>query len=57
MTVKRYDATGHDFDIEEDISGDFVCYEDYEALENDYNILRRDYETMMQRLKDIWVEG
>ena len=37
--------------------GEFVSHSDYKSLEDDYNILRRDYQAMMGKLKDIWVEG
>lgn len=60
MTVDRWDLERVDY---EDYcmvlcsSGDYVMFEEYEALENDYNILRRDYQDIMDKLKDIWVEG
>ena len=58
--IKRFDFLIDDFDdaymIEGD-SGDYVLYEDYESLEADYNVLRRDYAIMMEKIKAIWVEG
>ncbi len=35
--------------------GDYVLYEDYENLENDFKILQRDYAEMVRKLNDIVV--
>lgn len=61
MNVDRhdpiYDAVYASEHMEQSDCGDYVLYDDYEALVNDYNILRRDYQAMMDKLKDIWWEG
>lgn len=58
--VKRYELGCPEYDywdMMEDSAGEWVKFDDYDALERDYNILRRDYQAMMDKLKDIWVEG
>lgn len=55
--IKRYDPNWCQSFMEEDDRGNYVYADDYESLERDYNILLRDYQNMIGRLKDIWVEG
>lgn len=61
--VHKYDMHSKDgtwddnYEMRAEQHGDYVTYDDYESLEIDYNILRRDYQSMMDKLKDIWREG
>ena len=69
-SVQKYDMHSKDgtwddnYEMRAEQHGDYVTYDDYESLENDYNILRREsllllekQQAMMDKLKDIWVEG
>jgi len=55
--VKRYDFNGYDVCKDEEIDGDYVSYEDYKKLEEEYKIRedlnRRDNELQFQMLESI----
>ena len=59
--VTRYniDVEGEEttFYSYESACGDYVMYEDYESLEADYNVLRRDYESLQAGLKKLYLES
>lgn len=58
--VTRYDMERIDYEwykMEECPEGDYVTYEDYTALEDDYFVLRKDYQRLLDKIKDIWQEG
>jgi hypothetical protein len=58
--IERFDFLIDDFDdaymIESD-SGDYIKYEDYESLEGDYNVLRRDYQNLVDKLGELYKES
>jgi len=60
MNIDRYDPESNDYGDTYMLNcadGDWVPFAAYESLENDYNVLRREYAIMMEKIKAIWVEG
>ena len=58
MMTKRYEPDWHrESTLSESDTGDYVLYEEYEALESDYNVLRRDYESLQAGLKKLYLES
>ena len=58
--VTRYDMECYDYNdyfMEETQSGDYVLFEDYESLESDYNILRRDYQNLVDKIGELYREA
>lgn len=37
--------------------GDYVEYEDYESLENDFKILQRDYQKLVDKIGELYREA
>ncbi len=60
--AKRYDMTTeyNRYACEDQVvpvessSGDYVEYTEYESLESDYNVLRRDYQNLVDKLGELY---
>jgi hypothetical protein len=52
MSVNRYDY--EDFDMVISEYGGYVKYEDYESLEEEWKILKRDYENLVEKIGDLY---
>ncbi len=51
------DGTWDDnYEMRTEQHGSYVTLDDYESLEEDYNVLRRDYETLQAGLKKLYLE-
>lgn len=59
--IKRFDPAWRDGFMEEDVSGDYVLYEDYdEAMcnaQNEFDTLKRDYDNLVKAIHKLYMES
>ena len=61
--VQKYDMHSKDgtwddnYEMRAEQHGDYVTLDDYAALESDYNILRRDYQSLVDKLGALYKES
>lgn len=54
--ITRYDVEGHDFYVEEHEYGTYVTYDDYKNLEIEIDDLKKKYQSLIDKITNIYME-